>query len=114
MEEDKVMKIFKLIDHQEFEEATDLIPSDHRHLPISIRPLGNYVGDNCHLLHRAAMTDCKMLEWLLDGKADVNLKGEVSLLSLFSRIKLKNTNSTITLLCSVQSIVINKSVANCY
>lgn len=78
------VKIFEHVDQKEFEEAIELIDLEIRHLPLSLRPLGNCVGDNCHLLHRAAMRGgYDLLKYLLDGKADVNLKGEVLALFVF-------------------------------
>ena len=73
----KLEKIFKLILSRDFEEAKNRIPANVRHYPLAIKNADGFSSlDNCPLLHYAARYDgCDIVKYLLDGGADIELKG---------------------------------------
>lgn len=73
-------KIFRLIDTQRHEEAKQLIPEHFRHLPLSLC----YASNLCPLLHFAVKHGaCGIVEYLLDGGADIEMKDEIGFTPLF-------------------------------
>ena len=71
--------IFRLVSKRQFEEAKKLIPPESRHLPLyAKRPRVYRRSDDkykYHLLHYAAMMGSReIIEYLLDGGANIELK----------------------------------------
>ena len=76
----KLTNIFQLVYEKKYQEAIDLIPLHSRHLPLCLKePPDTSYYSTWPLLHYAAMKGgYDLLEYLLDGGADIELKRERS------------------------------------